>query len=109
MTAAWLASTQSRNEMDQSVALRARRLRVQHCGLMASKSASFWHLPWRYGLFLLLCLSAVPLAVRLGVQSGIMAAFDLAALVLRRRSMPSSRTMQTRCVAMRARTTPIGP
>lgn len=48
---------------------------------MTSKSAPFWHLPWRYGLFLLLCLSAVPLAGRLGVQSGIMAGFDLAALV----------------------------
>ena len=47
---------------------------------MATRSAPFWHLPWRYGLFLLVLLSIVPLAACIGLQSGIMAGFDIAAL-----------------------------
>ncbi|MBO9669983.1 MAG: DUF1345 domain-containing protein [Sphingobium sp.] len=48
---------------------------------MATRSAPFWHLPWRYALFLLALLSIVPLAQWIGLQSGIMAGFDVAALV----------------------------
>jgi len=48
---------------------------------MATRSAPFWHLPWRYGLFLVTLLSAVPLTHWIGLQSGIMAGFDVAALI----------------------------
>jgi uncharacterized membrane protein len=42
----------------------------------------FWHLPWRYGVFLLACASMAPLALWLGsAQAGIMAGFDVAALL----------------------------
>ncbi len=47
---------------------------------MTAKPASFWRLTWRYGLFLLVCMSMAPLSFWLGVQNGIMAGFDLAAL-----------------------------
>jgi uncharacterized membrane protein len=43
--------------------------------------APFWSLPWRYGLFLLVCVSMVPLGQWLGWQMGVMAGFDLAVLV----------------------------
>jgi uncharacterized membrane protein len=38
-------------------------------------------LPWRYGLFLLACLAMLPLALIFGAPVGIMAGFDLAALL----------------------------
>ena len=38
-------------------------------------------LPWRYWLFLTLCLSAAPLAMLLPVNMAVMAAFDMAAAV----------------------------
>ncbi|MBO9574470.1 MAG: DUF1345 domain-containing protein [Sphingobium sp.] len=46
-----------------------------------SKRTTLWTLPWRYGLFLLACISMVPLARLLGTQVGVMAGFDIAALL----------------------------
>lgn len=50
---------------------------------MASKSKTvrFWYLPWRYGVFLLACASMAPLAQLFGVRAGIMAGFDIAAIL----------------------------
>jgi len=50
---------------------------------MASKTKTirFWHLPWRYGVFLLACGSMAPLAQLFGVRAGIMAGFDVAAIL----------------------------
>lgn len=50
---------------------------------MASKSKTvrFWYLPWRYGVFLLTCASMAPLAQLFGVRAGIMAGFDIAAIL----------------------------
>ncbi|HEY1125908.1 MAG TPA: DUF1345 domain-containing protein [Sphingobium sp.] len=48
---------------------------------MAGKPIRFWHLPWRYGVFLLACASMAPLAQLFGVRVGIMAGFDIAAIL----------------------------
>ena len=47
---------------------------------MAVKAASTTFMPWRYGLFLLLCLSALGFAQRLPWYQAVMAGFDVAAL-----------------------------
>lgn len=48
---------------------------------MTKRTASSWALPWRYALFLLVCLTAVPLALLFDRLGGIMAGFDLAVIV----------------------------
>lgn len=48
---------------------------------MSKARTPFWHLPWRYALFLLACLTMIPLVSAFGPQAGIMAGFDLATLV----------------------------
>jgi len=48
---------------------------------MAKTTMPFWHLPPRYGIFLLACASMIPLSLAFGASAGIMAGFDLAALL----------------------------
>lgn len=52
-----------------------------HCAGMTTQTARFWYLPWRYGVFLLVCLSMAPIAWVFGTSAGIMLGFDLAALI----------------------------
>lgn len=47
---------------------------------MATKPSHMAFMPWRYGLFLLLCLSAAPFGTWLPWYQAIMAGFDVAAL-----------------------------
>ena len=47
---------------------------------MAVKATSTAFMPWRYGLFLLLCLSALGFVLRLPWYQAVMAGFDVAAL-----------------------------
>lgn len=48
---------------------------------MTSNPARFWRLPWRYAVFLLACFSMVPLAGAFGTNIGVMAGFDVAAII----------------------------
>ncbi len=48
---------------------------------MTQSVSRFWRLPWRYAVFLLACLSVIPLSRAFGSTIGIMAGFDLAALL----------------------------
>lgn len=45
------------------------------------RNAPYWHLPWRYALFLLACFSMVPFTWAFGLNNGIMVGFDVAALL----------------------------
>jgi uncharacterized membrane protein len=48
---------------------------------MRTRSAPFWHLPWRFALFLLLCADMIPLVHLFDAATGIMLGFDSAASV----------------------------
>jgi uncharacterized membrane protein len=45
-----------------------------------TESTTFWHLPWRYAVFLVACLTIPLFAHVLGIRGGIMAGFDFAVL-----------------------------
>jgi uncharacterized membrane protein len=47
----------------------------------STKSFSFLRLPWRFALFLLLCLSAIPLGATMPAHYALMAGFDMAAAI----------------------------
>jgi uncharacterized membrane protein len=61
--------------------LRTGREKAHQAEVMTKKPAPFWTLPWRYALFLLVCLTMVPFALLSDMQSGIMVGFDVAVLV----------------------------
>ncbi len=48
---------------------------------MTTPAIRFLRLPWRYAVFLLACLSVIPLSRAFGSNVGIMAGFDFAALL----------------------------